>query len=234
MPHKKKTVKAIIVAAGQGRRLSNTKPKQFLRLGSQTILEHSLTPFQHLPEIDEIIVALPSSYVSAYSNKLKKKFPKVTAVVSGGAIRTRSVIRGLKAAGDASVYLIHDGARPFVKKQLISDVIKVAFRYGAGIAAMKATDTVKELKGSRFVSKTLPRERIYLVQTPQGFKKQVLMKGVEAFLSKTYPVTDDSALVERCGFKVKIIESDWLNFKITTRLDLEIARRLQHLLDGRK
>jgi 2-C-methyl-D-erythritol 4-phosphate cytidylyltransferase len=234
LTNKKETVKAIIVAAGQGRRFGNAKPKQFLRLGSQTVLEHSLAPFQQLAEIDSIVVVLPSTYVSNYSSKLRKKFPKITSVVPGGATRTHSVIHGLQAAGDAAAYLIHDGVRPFVSQPLIKEVIKASFRFGASIAAMQATDTVKEAKGSRFVYRTLSREKIYLVQTPQGFKRQVLMRGVKTFLRKKYRVTDDSALVERCGFKVKIIESDWLNFKITTRQDLEIARKMQDLLGGRR
>ncbi len=234
MTNKKRIIKAIIVAAGQGRRFAGAKPKQFMRLGSQTILGHSITPFQHLAEINEIVVVLPSAYVSSYSRKLKKKFPKITSVVSGGTSRIHSVIHGLRAAGDAAVYLIHDGVRPFVERRLIREVMKAALRFGASIAAVQATDTVKESKGSRFVSKTLPRKKIYLVQTPQGFKDQVLLKGVNTFLKKKYAVTDDSALVEHCGLKVKIIEGDWTNFKITTPKDLEIAKRLQDLLDRRR
>lgn len=230
LTNKKKKVIAIIVAGGQGRRFGGARPKPFVRLGTQTILEHSIAPFQHLTDIDEIVVVLPTSYVSFYSNRLRKKFRKITSVVSGGADRTHSVINGLRTAGEASAYIIHDGVRPFVKEKLIKDVLKAALRFGASIAAMKATDTVKESKASRFVSKTLPREKIYLAQTPQGFKKQVILKGVKSFLKDKFPVTDDSILVERCGMRVKIIESDWTNFKITTRKDFEIARKLQDLL----
>lgn len=234
LTNKRKKVKAIIVAGGRGRRFGGARPKPFVRLGSQTILEHSIVPFQHLTDIDEMVIVLPASYVSSYSNRLRKKFPKVTSVVSGGQERTYSVINGLRAAGEADVYIIHDGVRPFVKEKLIKDVLKAALRFGAAIAAMQATDTVKESKASRFVSKTLPREKIYLAQTPQGFKKQVISTGVNLFLKDKFPVTDDSILVERCGRKVKIIESDWTNFKITTRKDFELARNLQNLLITRK
>jgi 2-C-methyl-D-erythritol 4-phosphate cytidylyltransferase len=234
LTNKRKKVKAIIVAGGRGRRFGGARPKPFLRLGPQTILEHSIAPFQHLTDVDEIVIVLPASYVSSYSNRLRKKFPKVTSVVSGGQERTHSVIKGLRAAGEATVYIIHDGVRPFVKEQLIKDVLKAALRFGAAIAAVQATDTVKESKASRFVSKTLDREKIYLVQTPQGFRKQVISAGVNFFLKDGTPVTDDSILVERCRRRVKIIESDWTNFKITTRKDFEIARNLQNLLITRK
>ncbi len=189
-------------------------------------------PFQNIRGIDAIVVVLPARYVAHYSEKLMKRFRKVTSVVSGGESRTFSVIKGLKAAGDASIYIIHDGVRPFVKPLLVKEVIKGARHYGASIAAVKATDTVKESTKQRLVSKTLNRNRIYLAQTPQGFKKEVISKGVDCFLKKRSYVTDDSSLVERCGMKVKIIESEWINFKITTKRDLEIARKLQDLLNG--
>lgn len=202
-----------------------------MHLGSHTILEHSIMPFQNSADIDDIVVVLPSQYVSAYSKKLRKKFCKISSVVSGGKSRTFSVINGLKATGEASIYLIHDGVRPFVWPRLIKEVIKGARRYGACIAAVRATDTVKESNGQSFISKTLRRNRIYLVQTPQGFRKDVITEGVDCFLKNKSPVTDDSALAEGCGVRVKIIESDWINFKITTRKDLKIARKLQDLLN---
>ncbi len=226
MSKQKDAVKTIIVAAGEGKRLSGKKPKQFFTLHGMTVLEHTIAQFQKTKEVSEIVVVLPGRYCSFYSRKLAKRFNKVTHVVVGGKKRADSVLSGVRAAGIASIYLIHDGVRPFIRRELIRRIIAETAKCGAAIAAIKVQDTVKEADQHGYIVRTVDREMLYCAQTPQGFRKDVMDGIMKLGAAERSRMTDDSMLAERLGFKVRIVETDKANLKITTASDLKLARRM--------
>ncbi len=206
-------VTAIIAAAGAGRRLGAETPKQLLDIGGGTMLEHSTAAFVRHPRVSEVIVVLPDSVA----------MPGVR-VVTGGARRQDSVANGFDAVRqDADVVLIHDAARPFVSADLIDRTIDAAAKYGAAIAALQSRDTVKRVSAAGIISGTIPREEIYLAQTPQGFRRDVLAQAIAVGRSGV-DATDEAMLAERAGFTVHVVDGDPGNVKITTEADLEAAR----------
>jgi len=220
---------ALIAAGGQGLRLGAGEPKQFLVLGSQTILEHSIERMLAHPEIREVVVALPSDRVRTVSDRLRDRGWQRVTCVEGGARRQDSVAAAFAAAPtDTEVIVIHDAARPCVSADLISATIAAALVHGAAIAALPVRDTVKQAGGdrtapSRPVTATLPREDIFLAQTPQAFRREVLAR---ALASEYRPdVTDEAMLVEGQGQTVYLVPGEATNVKITTQDDLEWARR---------
>ena len=217
-------VAAIIAAGGSGARLGAGVPKQFLELGGRTILERSVEAFAAHDRIAEVVIALPPESASAYgtgkpSGKLK--------VVPGGIRRQDSVAMAFDAVSpSADVVLVHDAARPFVSADVISRTIDAAAAHGAAIAAVAVTDTVKQVTieaGRTVIAGTIPRESIYLAQTPQGFRRDVLAKAVSLGRGEAV-ATDEAALAELAGYPVHIVEGDVENVKITTASDLDRAR----------
>jgi 2-C-methyl-D-erythritol 4-phosphate cytidylyltransferase/2-C-methyl-D-erythritol 2,4-cyclodiphosphate synthase len=216
-------VTAIIAAAGLGRRLGASVPKQLLDVDGRTILERSVGAFTSHPRVTEVVVALPADLAAAPPAWLKE-----VTVVAGGERRQDSVANAFDAVGPhAEIVLVHDAARPFVSPELISRMIDAAASHGAAIAAVPATDTVKRVKtdgASAVIVETIPRDAIYLAQTPQGFRRDVLAAAVSLGRGGT-PATDEAALAERAGHRVHVVNGDPANVKITTTGDLEAARR---------
>ena len=217
-------VTAIIAAGGSGSRLGGEVPKQFLPLGSQTILQRTVAAFTEHTGVDDVIVALPagmaaSEVLGALHGKLR--------CVPGGATRQESVANAFDAASaDADIVLVHDAARPFVSEAVISRAIDAAAQHGAAIVASPVTDTVKQVTieaGARVVAATIPRESIFLAQTPQAFRRDVLARAV-ALGRDGAQGTDEAALAELAGHPVHIVEGDVENVKITTAADLARAR----------
>lgn len=215
-------VTAIIAAAGSGRRLGSAVPKQLLDLGGRSILERSVGAFACHPRVREVVVALPAELLAQPPAWMTASAPRVR-LVAGGERRQDSVANAFDAiGGDVDVVLIHDAARPFVTADVISRSIDAAAEHGAAIAAMPAHDTVKRVDGS-VIAETLPRESIYLAQTPQAFRRHVLHDAVTLGRAGV-SATDEAALAEKAGHKVHVIEGDAANVKITTAGDLESAR----------
>lgn len=217
-------VTAIIAAGGTGRRLGAAVPKQLLELGGRSILERSVEAFASHPRVTDVIVALPPDLADAPPEWLRGQ-PGVR-VVKGGARRQDSVAEAFDAvAASAAVVLVHDAARPFVSADLIGRCIDAAATYGGAIAAMPVRDTVKRVApaaGGSVIDATLPRESIYLAQTPQAFTRDVLRDAV-ALGRSGVEATDEAALAERGGHAVRVVEGEPGNVKITTRADLEQA-----------
>lgn len=218
---------AIIAAGGSGLRAGGGVPKQLRSIGGRTLLEHALAPFDRSERVGEIVAVLPPQLAAdppigfqAVETPLR--------VVAGGARRQDSVAAGLDAVGDgASVVLVHDAARPFCTEALIGRVIDAAAEAGAAVPAIQATDTVKQSTaagGQTVVAATLPRERIYLAQTPQGFRIDVLRAAV-ALGGTGVEATDEALLAERAGQLVRLVQGDAENVKITTAADLDRASR---------
>lgn len=217
-------VTAIIAAGGSGRRLGGDAPKQFLDLGGRAILEHSVRALETHPRISEIIVALPPD--AAARPPVWLTSCAKARVVTGGARRQDSVAHAFDAIREADVVLIHDAARPFVSEELISRTIDGALTFGAAIAAIPVSDTVKQVRvggTGPVVSGTLPRESIYLAQTPQAFRRDVLADAVALGRSGT-EATDEASLAEQTGHAVHVVAGEAGNMKITTAADLERAR----------
>ena len=215
-------VTAIIAAAGLGRRLGAGVPKQMLDVGGRSMLERSVRAFVSHPGVRDVVVALPAALAADPPGWLGSGGSRLR-VVAGGERRQDSVANAFDAvADDAEIVLVHDAARPFVTAEVISRSIDAAARHGAAIAAIRAHDTVKRVEGS-VVTGTLPRESIYLAQTPQAFRRDVLRDAV-ALGRSGVSATDEAALAERAGHAVHVIEGDPGNVKITTPGDLDAAR----------
>jgi len=213
-------VTAIIAAAGAGRRLGATTPKQLIDIGGGTMLQHSVKAFAAHPRISEIVVVLPDG--QAPSGLTFDTGPSIR-IVTGGDRRQDSVARGFDAVSpDSDVVLVHDAARPFVTAALIDKTIDAAARHGAAIAALASKDTIKRVDGGVIVD-TIPRESVYLAQTPQGFRRDVLAATV-ALGRSGVEATDEAALAERAGYHVHVVDGDSGNVKITTEDDLRAAR----------
>src|SRR5215203_6200031 len=222
-------VAAIIAAGGRGLRLGADRPKQFLDMGGRSILELSLAALAASPRIDEIVVALPEAHFDRQSKILRDSMTRQLSFVKGGERRQDSVANAFaKTSKQASVILINDAARPFVTLDVIGRAIDGAQRHGAAIAAIGVRDTVKQATdaqntdGSRLIRATIPRDTIFLAQTPQAFQRAVLARALEE--GAAVDATDEAMLVERLGLPVHVVDGDPRNVKITTPEDLEAAK----------
>jgi 2-C-methyl-D-erythritol 4-phosphate cytidylyltransferase / 2-C-methyl-D-erythritol 2,4-cyclodiphosphate synthase len=218
-------VAAIIAAGGRGLRMGRALPKQYLTVGGQTILERSLAAFDRHQQVQELIVVIPPEALES-SEFIKPATSKPVRFVAGGARRQDSVANGVDAlSAEAQVVLVHDAARPCVSAELISRTIAAAASAGAAIAAVPVHDTVKQVAmegGVGFIEKTLPRETLFLAQTPQGFRRDVL-DAVVALGREAADATDEASLAERAGYRVQVVPGDPDNLKITTEADLARA-----------
>ncbi|MFN2453585.1 MAG: 2-C-methyl-D-erythritol 4-phosphate cytidylyltransferase [Pyrinomonadaceae bacterium] len=227
---------AIIAAAGQGTRMGFGRAKQFLELAGTPVVIHTLKRFEHCEAIDEIIVTLPASDASGFLALAGKYgLRKLARVVTGGATRAESVMRGLQAvrAATAGIIAVHDGVRPFVTGDEISRTINAAQESGAAVLAAPATDTIKEVENG-IVRRTLPRDTLCHALTPQCFRYDLLHRAYEQMTTlNPAEITDDSALVERLGVAVTIVEGSSRNIKITRPEDLAFAKiLLQQMADA--
>ena len=212
-------VSAIIAAGGRGLRFGGDSPKQLLTLGGRPILARSVDAFVACDVISEIVVAVPADLASAPPPYLLERGKPVT-IVTGGTERRSSVANAFSRVSDrAEVVVIHDAARPLVSDDLIRRTVAAATDTGAAIAALRAHDTVKQTNGEGAITATLPRERIYLAQTPQAFRVPVLRDA----LRLGGEATDEAMLAELAGHTVRVVDGDPRNLKITTPDDLTMA-----------
>lgn len=218
---------AVIVAAGSGKRMGGDISKQFLSIGNKPIIVHTVEKFEKLKEIDAIVVVTSLPYIQ-YVQELKMKFgwEKVT-IVEGGKERYNSVLNGLYALGkDIETVLIHDGVRPFVTEKNILDIIQKTQQTGACILAVPVKDTIKAVDENGIVTGTPDRNTLWLVQTPQGFKFDLLKKAYES-IDDFESVTDDAMVMEKAGYSVAVVTGSYENIKITTPEDLTIGTAME-------
>lgn len=222
-------VSAILAAAGRGTRLGSATPKQLLTLGERTILQRSFDIVNGHDEIDEIVVALPPDLANTPPPFLIST-RKPVRIVDGGERRQDSVAKAFaEVSRSAGLIVIHDAARPFATADLFSRVIDAASKGGAAIAALRAQDTVKEATsapGLTIVARTLPRESIYLAQTPQAFTRAVLEDAIQLGKGLLAPATDEASLAEQAGHSVRLVDGEPTNIKITTQHDLDVSNAL--------
>lgn len=228
---------AIIVAAGRGKRLGSSLPKQFLKVRGRTILEMSVEAFEQNKYVDEIFVAANADYCEL-TEKLCRGFSKLKKIVAGGAERQDSVRAALDCLrGENGIVLVHDAARPFVSEAVINAVIEGTADFGAAIPTVPAKDTIRQIDGTG--SRTLQRETLARVQTPQGFRISLLKHAFEKAQAEGFLGTDDASLVERMGINISMVQGEDANRKITTREDLETEMRIgtgydvHRLVEGR-
>lgn len=215
----------IIVAAGKSERMGVDVDKAFLSLGTRPVLAFSVMAFEQCPLIDGVILVVRKERVDS-ARGLVQMFgcSKVRKVVAGGATRQQSVMNGLAELGDdVKIVAVHDGARPCVTPALIEETIRAAKRHGSGVAASKVTDTIKEVERGNVVARTVDREKLWAVQTPQTFKTEWLVKAYAATGKKKQMVTDDASAVEAIGEIVHLVPTLTANIKITTPQDLGLA-----------
>ncbi len=215
---------ALVPAAGSGSRLGLALPKAFVPLAGRPILAHTLARLEAVPLVEAIVVVVAEAEVEACVRRVVRPagLARVTAVVPGGAERQDSVRAGLAALPSwADVVLVHDAARPLVPPEVIEAVAHAAFASGAATAAVRPKDTVRDDGG-----RTLDRGRLWLVQTPQGFRRDLLAEAHARAAADRYAGTDDASLVERLGHPVAVVPGSYRNVKITTREDLVVAEAL--------
>ena len=218
-------VTVIFPAAGVGRRMGAGKNKALLDLCGKPVLVRTLLRFSECDKVDDFIVAVGAEEVGEVSRMLEKtQGLKPFRVVAGGAERQYSVQNALAALSpDTEIVLVHDAARPLVTVKTIEAVVAEAWRSGAGIAAVRAKNTIKIVRGDGVVESTPDRARLWEVQTPQGFRRDVLEEAYRRAEQEDYLGTDDAALVERLGLTVRVVEGDDRNIKLTTPEDLWTA-----------
>ncbi|MBI4812770.1 2-C-methyl-D-erythritol 4-phosphate cytidylyltransferase [Candidatus Falkowbacteria bacterium] len=215
---------AIIVGAGKGKRIG-LKDKAFLIINRETLLVHAISPFEKCGSIKEIILVVRKNRINSARRLINKcQFKKVKKIITGGKTRQDSVYNALQKIEEADYVLIHDAARPAVTEQLIENCLENAQKFGAAVPAIPPRDTVKQ--GSKFVQKTLPRNNLWLAQTPQAFRYEILKGAHESARKNNFYGTDDASLVERMGRKIKIVPGLYENIKITTPVDINIGKRL--------
>lgn len=212
------TTVAVVPAAGSGERLGADRPKAFVNLGGKPLLEHALDGLLSSGVIDKVVVAVPP----ALTDEAMMVFGGRAHIVAGGSDRTESVGLALSAAGDPDFILVHDAARALTPPTLIARVVAaLAAGHGAVVPGLPLADTIKAVDANGAVLGTPERAGLRAVQTPQGFRTDVLRRAYQR--AGAGAVTDDASLVEQIGTPVQIVDGDPLAFKITTPLDLLLA-----------
>lgn len=212
-------VSVIIPAAGQGTRMGSATPKQYLSLNGQPILHHTLMAFEASGLVDSVTLVVPKNDLDPAQKKWNYKI--VTNIVQGGKERQDSVCNGFKAIDpDTDIVIVHDGVRPFVTPDMIGRSIEAAKQFGAAIVAIPVSDTIKQVDSKEFVTRTVDRNGLWRVQTPQAFQYAILGEAFQKAAEDSYYGTDEGSLLEHAGKKLKIIMGSELNIKITRQEDL--------------
>lgn len=218
---------AIVLAAGQGKRMNSKIQKQFLELNGYPVLWYSLRCFQQSPLIQDVILVTGEGEISYCKKEIVDRFgfDKVRAVISGGKERYDSVYAGLCACQNTDYVFIHDGARPFVTEEILQRGFAAVQDTGACAAGMPSKDTVKLADAAGYVAETPERSRVWNVQTPQIFRYALIRSAYDAIRKKDMSkITDDAMVAEQeAGVKVRLFEGSYRNIKITTPEDLASA-----------
>ena len=218
---------AIVLAAGQGKRMHSRIQKQFLEIGGKPILYYSMKCFQESPLIRDIILVTGEDMISYCQREIVEKygFTKVSKVTAGGKERYDSVYAGLLCCQDTDYVYIHDGARPFVTEEMIQRGYEAVKRTNACVMGMPSKDTVKLADPSGYIKETPDRKIVWNIQTPQIFSYELIRGAYESIRKKDMSnVTDDAMVVEQeTGTKILLVEGSYQNIKITTPEDLAVA-----------
>ena len=220
-------VSAVIAAGGKGTRMGAGENKVFMRLAGKEILLHTVEAFSENPDIDEIVVvAGEGEYMRVTELLIKAELnEKMRAVTTGGATRRASVYNGIKfTSGD--IILIHDAARCLIGQAEISAAVRATEEFGAAAVGVPCKDTLKSADADGFITGTVDREKTFLIQTPQAFKRDIIIPAHEYAEVNNIDATDDCALVETTGGRIKVVTGRYDNIKITTPDDIEVAEKI--------
>jgi len=219
-------VGAIIPAAGRGKRIGASVPKQFLEIQGRPLLHHTLTVFAYCKLIDYVVLVMPQADVDKVGKDWLNKYEIVREVVVGGEQRQDSVYNGFNSLEEGTdIVVVHDGVRPFTTPQMIIATVEAAQQHGAAITAIPVSDTVKQAADG-FVKQTVSRDGLWRVQTPQAFQYGLLQQAFKKAKKDSYYGTDEGSLVEYLGERVKIVPGSELNIKITRKEDLVLGESL--------
>lgn len=218
-----KTKIAIIVAGGKGERMQADIPKQFLEIHGKPILMHTLEAFYRYDSSIQLILVLPSTQLDYWNNLCKRHtFHLSHQIATGGQTRFNSVKNALEFIKVPALVAVHDGVRPFVSIETISRCFDKAEKHGTAIPVIDLVDSIRQLTGNSSLS--VDRSVYKLVQTPQVFDSEILVKAYKQNFSATF--TDDASVVESSGVKINLVEGNRENIKITTNFDLQFAEVL--------
>ncbi|KGA98341.1 2-C-methyl-D-erythritol 4-phosphate cytidylyltransferase [Alkalihalobacillus alcalophilus ATCC 27647 = CGMCC 1.3604] len=215
----------ILLAAGQGKRMKAGKNKLLIELQNRPLLLHTLTLFEEDPWCDEVVLVAHQGEIELLADLIDGDYGKIKKIIPGGVERQDSVKCGLDEIDAGKIVLIHDGARPFVKRTVIHELVEVAAEDGAAIVAVPVKDTIKKVENQQVVD-TLDRSELWSVQTPQAFQVGLIKQAHNKALIEQKLGTDDASLVEWYGKPVTIVEGDYFNIKITTQEDLLFAEAI--------
>lgn len=216
-------VYAIIPSGGKGTRANSGLPKQYLKFNGKELIAYTLDVFQKCDLIDEIVVSADKNYFQLLDDIRKRfGFTKLKNVVEGGVERQNSVFNAFRSidAEDDNLVVIHDAVRPLLSQSILETSIKTAVESGSAVVAIKAKDTL--IKGNEYIESYIDRNGIYYVQTPQVFKYKIYKEAMVSAENGNFIGTDESMLVQRIGYKIKIVGGSSFNFKITNHDDLKL------------
>ena len=216
---------AVIVAAGKGRRMGTEISKQFLPLCGKEILVHSVEKFENAEKIRDIVLVTGEDSLQDVRDMAQEYgWKKITSVVAGGKERQDSVWNGLQAvSADTEIVLIHDGVRPFVTEDILNHSIETAVEMGGCVAGVPAKDTIKVCNGENIAVATPDRSTLWQIQTPQTFRRDLILQAYQKAKAEGFVGTDDASLAEYSRCPVKVIMGSYRNIKITTKEDLLIG-----------
>ncbi len=224
----KNKVVAIVLAAGQGKRMNSQVAKQYLHIKGKPLLYYTLQAFEH-SDVDEIILVTGKGEEQYCREQIIDYYSitKVKAIIPGGAERYDSVYQGLKACQETAFVLIHDGARPCITPQIINRTIEDVIKYEACIVAVPVKDTIKKIDENGFVNETLERNSLLIVQTPQAFSYSLISNAYDSIMHQEHQnITDDAMVVEAVtDTSIHVVEGSYCNIKVTTPEDLVVAER---------
>ena len=229
--YKRNKVAVIIAAAGQGKRLGAPVPKQYLKIGGEYVIAKTIRAFEDIDEVDYIFVVTNHEYQKMCADIVEERgFHKVEGIVAGGSRRQDSVFNALQEINarkpGVSMVLIHDGARPFIGKDVILNVLEETELNGAAVACVAMKNSVRRMEPGSSSSISVDRADYYSVQTPQGFRKSMLIEAYDKAFDEGFSGTDDASIVEWAGNEISIVDGDYGNIKITTREDLPMENRV--------
>lgn len=216
----------IIPAGGVGKRFGSNIPKQFVEMAGMPLIIHTIKIFDRIDDVESIVIPVHNEWFT-YTKEIVEKFKceKVKEVIIGGIERQDSVFNGLhsKSVQDSEIVLVHDAVRPFANPLMIQNLINTTEEYGAVVPGITPKETVKEKNSKGTVVKTLDRNKLTLIQTPQGFWTDIIVNAYTQAAAAGFKGTDEAQLVEFIGFKVTVVDGEDANIKITTPFDLKMA-----------